>query len=292
MISSSRIAMLCALGLMVAGCSGSERTIVVSNPDPLDDADLFFVDYDAVRKMEPQGAPFVQTLRSGYLDLMDTMTTFTDTGDKIHFARKAVSSAKGINVQPDMPSYRKLSNDQNSEVTPARVRLLTALDAGGRRTAAVDAGRAQVAYDCWLEALEDNDTETAAKCKAEFERAIANVERSLGPGAAREYLVFFAWDRAEITPVARQSLQQVAEDYKAGRLSRIRLAGHTDRSGTEKYNMGLSERRANAVARALADLGVPASAQQTSWFGETKPRIPTRDGVREEGNRRVEITFE
>ena len=292
MISSSRMVVLCAVGLMVAGCSGSDRTIIAANPDPLDDADLAFVDYGAVRKMEPQGAPFVQTLRSGYLDLMDSMSGVGESGDKIHFARKAVASAKGINVQPDETGYRRLAEAQVGELGPARVRLLAALEGGGRRTAAVDAGKAQVAYDCWLEAVEDNDTETAARCKAEFERAITAVERSLGPGAAREYLAYFAWDRVEITPVTRQTLEQVAADYKDGRITKLHLAGHTDRSGTERYNMALSERRAKAVSKVLEGLGVPVSAQEVTWFGETRPRVPTNDGVREERNRRVEITFD
>ena len=53
----------------------------------------------------------------------------------------------------------------------------------------------------------------------------------------------------------------------------------------------LSEQRAQNIARALAARGVPQSALEVQWFGESRPRIPTADGVREPQNRRVEITF-
>jgi OmpA-OmpF porin, OOP family len=69
------------------------------------------------------------------------------------------------------------------------------------------------------------------------------------------------------------------------------IAGHADRSGTDAYNLALSEQRAQNVARALAARGVPASALDVQGFGESRPRIPTADGVREPQNRRVEITF-
>ena len=69
------------------------------------------------------------------------------------------------------------------------------------------------------------------------------------------------------------------------------VGGHADRSGTEAYNQGLSEQRARNVARALVARGVPAPALDVQWFGESRPRIQTADGVREPQNRRVEIVF-
>jgi OmpA-OmpF porin, OOP family len=71
----------------------------------------------------------------------------------------------------------------------------------------------------------------------------------------------------------------------------VMLAGYTDTSGTPKYNMGLSQRRADAVKSYLAGKGVPDTAMQTQAFGETHLLVQTADGVREPQNRRVEITF-
>jgi len=69
------------------------------------------------------------------------------------------------------------------------------------------------------------------------------------------------------------------------------LAGYTDRSGTPKYNLGLSQRRNASVQTYLTGKGIPASAISAQAFGEANPRVPTADGVRELQNRRVEITY-
>jgi outer membrane protein OmpA-like peptidoglycan-associated protein len=71
----------------------------------------------------------------------------------------------------------------------------------------------------------------------------------------------------------------------------IQVTGYADRSGSPGYNQRLSERRANAVAGALARLGVPRNEMIVSGRGENDNRVPTADGVREPQNRRVEIVF-
>ena len=71
----------------------------------------------------------------------------------------------------------------------------------------------------------------------------------------------------------------------------IMLAGYADRSGTPKYNVGLSGRRNESVTGYLTGHGVASSAITSQAFGETNPRVPTADGVRELQNRRVEITY-
>jgi outer membrane protein OmpA-like peptidoglycan-associated protein len=70
---------------------------------------------------------------------------------------------------------------------------------------------------------------------------------------------------------------------------RLEVSGYTDLSGSASYNERLSERRANAVADALARLGVPRSEMAVSGRGTDSPRIPAAPGVREPQDRRVEI---
>ena len=69
----------------------------------------------------------------------------------------------------------------------------------------------------------------------------------------------------------------------------VTVTGYTDTSGSPAYNQKLSERRANAVATILAQMGVPPSAMTVSGRGQNDLRVPTPDGVREPQNRRVEI---
>lgn len=107
--------------------------------------------------------------------------------------------------------------------------------------------------------------------------------------ARNVYLVFFDWDSYNITPAGVQVVARAAEQYKAGGRVRLEVTGYTDLSGSAGYNQRLSERRANAVAAALARLGVPPSDMAVSGHGIDNPRIPTALGVREPQNRRVEI---
>ena len=262
------------------------------NPDTLDDFYLTTWDVPAARSMAPQGSTFSQDLRTDYFALADRLNAGGDAADGMHFTRKAVASAKGLNVQPDMVSYRRLPEARTSEFEAARARLLSALDRGGRLKAGAAAARAQVSYDCWLEATESGNSSAAAECQKAFEDAMREVESALVTGVGNEYLVFFAWNQADISPVTMQVLQQVATDYKAGKISRVVIAGHADRSGSPAYNMKLSERRARVAAAELVSLGVPGEIMKIEWFGETRPRVPTADGVREAQNRRVEVTFE
>jgi OOP family OmpA-OmpF porin len=106
--------------------------------------------------------------------------------------------------------------------------------------------------------------------------------------AARTFLVFFDWSKADLTDRARQIIGEAASARGAG-VTRIEVNGFTDRSGPADYNMRLSMRRAEAVAAELVRRGVPRNQIVTRGFGEENNLVPTADGVREPQNRRVEI---
>ena len=111
------------------------------------------------------------------------------------------------------------------------------------------------------------------------------------PAPARTFLVFFDFDRADLTDRARQIIAEAATNAQRVGTTRIEVSGHADRSGTPQYNQRLSERRAQAVAAELERRGVARSAMVIQAFGESRPLVPTADGVREPQNRRVEIVL-
>jgi outer membrane protein OmpA-like peptidoglycan-associated protein len=111
------------------------------------------------------------------------------------------------------------------------------------------------------------------------------------PAAARTYLVFFDWDKADLTARAQQIIAEAAKASTKVKATRIDVAGHADKSGTAAYNQTLSLTRANNVAAELVRLGVPKSEIAITAFGDTKPLVPTAAGVREPQNRRVEIVL-
>ena len=105
------------------------------------------------------------------------------------------------------------------------------------------------------------------------------------------YIVFFDWDRSDITAEAATILESAVGAYGSCDRVPVMVAGYTDRSGSPAYNQGLSERRAGSVRGYLSTHGVPDTAISTQGFGESNNRVPTSDGVRELQNRRVEITY-
>ena len=105
------------------------------------------------------------------------------------------------------------------------------------------------------------------------------------------YIVFFEFDRSEITAEAAGILDSAVTAYANCGNARVMLAGHTDRAGSVTYNIGLAERRNAAVRNYMTGRGIAASQIATEAFGESQPRVPTADGVREPQNRRVEVTY-
>lgn len=105
------------------------------------------------------------------------------------------------------------------------------------------------------------------------------------------YIVFFDWDKSDITPEAAGILDNAISNYQNCGNASVMLAGHADRSGAASYNVGLSQRRADSVKAYMTGHGIPAGVIGTEAFGESQPRVATADGVRELQNRRVEVTY-
>jgi outer membrane protein OmpA-like peptidoglycan-associated protein len=105
------------------------------------------------------------------------------------------------------------------------------------------------------------------------------------------YLVFFDWDRADLSERARQIVAEAAAASTKVPITRIDVNGYTDLSGSADYNQRLSVRRAESVEAELVRDGVPKSEIVIRGFGENDPLVPTAKGVREPQNRRVEIVL-
>jgi outer membrane protein OmpA-like peptidoglycan-associated protein len=106
---------------------------------------------------------------------------------------------------------------------------------------------------------------------------------------ARNFMLFFPYDRATLAPDGELVIREAAAAAKANPNAHITVAGHTDRSGNSAYNMGLSQRRAEAVRQALLNQGVNPASIAVAGHGEDALLVSSRDGMREPKNRRVEI---
>lgn len=103
--------------------------------------------------------------------------------------------------------------------------------------------------------------------------------------------VTFATDSAQISPAFQATLDQVASTISEYSDTRVRIAGHTDSTGSDTYNQQLSERRAQAVANYLMGRGVASSRISTVGHGETQPVASNDTPEGRQANRRVEIVL-
>ena len=293
-----------ALMLSLAACGGATQY----GGGPLTaEADI------AAAKRGAAANPFNENLRRGYLELAENGKKGADWIDSGIFARKARLAAEGGAVEPEVlenwGTEPRLGNPAGnvlyprSELAQARAELVQVLNANARVNNPVQAARAQVMYDCWVEKAESVYW-LVDDCRAKFYEAMealrgrpvaAPAPVSPAPVAeppARDYLVFFDFDRANIRPDAAEVLRRVVSSYRQLNANQVQLVGHADRSGPNAYNQRLSERRAAAVKTFLTRQGVPSRNISAIGRGETDPRVPTPDGVREQENRRVEIRLQ
>lgn len=104
-----------------------------------------------------------------------------------------------------------------------------------------------------------------------------------------EYLVFFDWDKSNITPAADRVIGDAVSAILKNGGAKINVVGHTDTSGSPAYNQKLSIRRADAVKKALIAKGIQAANITTEGKGESQLLVQTGPNVREPSNRRAQI---
>lgn len=231
-----------------------------------------------------------------------------DGSDAVLYADKAMASANGMPPSPDDLTKRRISGDDKvAELQAARGRLMQSLAAGAAQKSRVNAASAQSNFDCWAEQQEEgHQLDHIAACKDGFWRAMHATEAAMAPtpqpvaqraspspsmpaaALPDSYRVFFDWNRSGLSSGARVLVDQAIRSNRASGHG-IHLIGHTDSSGTDAYNMGLSHRRAETVRSYLIANGVAPDTITSEARGERDALTPTADGVREPQNRQVSI---
>jgi len=120
----------------------------------------------------------------------------------------------------------------------------------------------------------------------------ATVQR-VGEGIALTFEsgLLFPFDSSDLLPAGQENLRNLAESLREYPDTEVLIVGHTDSRGSDQYNQGLSERRANSAADVLASFGVPRDRIRTAGRGESEPIATneTEPGMQE--NRRVEVAI-
>lgn len=244
---------------------------------------------------------FTAALTAEYAAQATALDRDGDVVDADYFARKGLAAAHGEVVLPEDNSNWAVPLEVpyalRTKLAQARAGLVAALDGGARERAPALAARAQERYDCWVERMEDNwVTAQNGACARDFFAAMNELEgktatrTTVAPTPTSLVNVFFEFDRARLTPEARQIVTQVANQMKAGNLH-ASLVGKADLTGSDSYDIALGERRAEAVAAELIRDRVPRDRITIQSVGKRQPPVPTAQGVREPRNRVVEISL-
>jgi peptidoglycan-associated lipoprotein len=112
-----------------------------------------------------------------------------------------------------------------------------------------------------------------------------------GPNASVGRIIYFDFDKSDIRPEFAAVVSGNAQFLAAHPNAKLKLEGNTDERGTREYNIGLGERRAQAVRRALMLQGASESQLTTVSFGAERPAAEGDDEAAWAKNRRVELVY-
>lgn len=131
-------------------------------------------------------------------------------------------------------------------------------------------------------------TPSAAQAAPQSQVTTVNVDKSAAVAGAQR-IVYFDFDSFVVKDEFRPVIEGNAKRLSASRSQRVTVEGHTDERGGREYNLALGQKRAEAVAKALALLGVNEGQMEAVSFGEERPAASGSDEAAWAKNRRAEI---
>lgn len=276
---------------------------------------------DTVEGMDltASGTVFNQTLYQGYVGLSESLHQLSGNHDDVElFNHKAVISGHEAPADAEEVMDRVLDTGEQQVFQTALFRLRDAYNAGSREFAPALSATAQVSYDCWIEAVEDDATSRASDCKDRFEQSLASaeaistkqivaitispplravdmnapVQQEIVPQAVLDqyFVLPFEFDKTVLIPRGEDDLRGAIDALTQYQSLRVNMTAHADRAGSTAYNKRLSQRRADKVLARLVQAGVSADrVDYVESVGEGRPMVATADGVPEQNNRVVEL---
>ncbi len=256
-------------------------------------------------KVSAQGTEFDNALSAGYMRLARDEQAEADYIDADYFAARAVTTANALIVLPPEANTRDLPQADQFYVLAAREELVEVLDGGSRIRAPQLAASAQIAYECWIQELEENlQPDHIAACRDQLDGLIpalrnANIDEVAAapppkPMAKKMvkgklFKVLFPTGGSKLDGKANETISAAAAHAGNYKPPRVIVAGYTDRQGSDADNDTLAAKRARVVAAALRIRGVARTTIKTQSYGERFPDVRTADGIAEAKNRRVEV---
>lgn len=256
-----------------------------------------------LRTVRPTGDDYAQALAANYREYAEQKVTAYEWEASRYFADKGLMAAYGRDIDPENPEQWDIPATMVPEFLEARARLKQAL-AANRVTQPDMMAAATIAYDEWVEFQhygwnlpvieEKRDVFFAILAKIEETQPETTVQETAAPAPTESTstVLYFPLNSERLSDSALAALDELVKYIKSSGNVTITINGHTDRLGSDDYNMNLSLRRARYIAKALVTAGISDSLIRFFGFGETDPAVPTEDGAAEPKNRRVEIYIE
>jgi len=269
---------------------------------------------------------FSQALSNAYLEFaLYEMNEMHDEIDSSYFAEKGYKARIGQEVLPELINNWDIDIVFLDEVNNKRKELISTLSSNRAKGFPILSARTQLGFDCWLEQLEESwqkdhikkcydmmntGLETLSQSNINHNRDIVEktiikkknikkvitekeeikeIKNIVNVDDKLKFEIYFAHNMYKLNNDIKYSIKKIYDNYLGTNNFTIEVIGHTDRSGSEQYNITLSKLRANSVKKYLKSLGIMEERISTFYFGEKKPKIITKDGIKEKGNRRVEI---
>lgn len=254
-------------------------------------------DVQGIANQPDQGSAYASALHKYYVERAAFEKSEGDWSSVDFFASRAKTAAEGTVVPPQNPTQRHLKQDR-AAIDAAYQRLTGAL-ADGEGTAHPDAcARAQTWFEHWMEQAEEGRQQDHIRmARTGYEEAIVKCDAKAAPAPApaaksgdAQFVVFFDFNAATLTPKAQTVIDEIAAAVKKDGAKSVRLVGRADTVGSNAYNTALAQKRVEAVADALKAKGVSVQIDTLS-VGEHMLAVPTADNVKNQNNRRVDVTI-
>lgn len=277
---------------------------------PASSANLLFPDYASFKDQSIVGTSFTKQLAKKYQDMsVYEYQEMYDYIDAETYAERGQMAQAGTAPQPFVPANWDIDDPTDlRSLEAARRDLVAALGAGAGRIAPNLAAEAQTKFDCWVEQQEEGwQTAHIALCRDGFKTAMVGLHEAMMPepeeqpiaaapeptiGELERHVIYFDFDDFTLNPAAQSKIDAIVARLENNTEIDIFVEGHADTAGPSDYNFELAKKRAEQVRAELIRQGLEVSKVDdlvTESEGETEPAVQTGDGVREQGNRRVEV---
>ena len=265
---------------------------------------------DELRQAAPKGTAFQNELAALYLTYAEVEQQYGNYDASTFFAEKGLSAAYGNDLEPEELEGWGLEDEQLETYQGRRSQLLAFLGDDIKKEAPRASAGGIFYYDCMIANHFAPDGEEFAYCQEQWQAMIGDLNEAQKRIVARQsfesqdiealaenasegerFLVYFALDDFSLSDAAERTVELLFNELNEKTNITIVVNGHTDTSGADRYNLLLSNRRADTVKRMLVSLGMESEQIETFGFGETDPAVPTDNDVVERKNRRVEVVI-